>query len=1071
MAEERLHGKILWRNRFKREGIVTAADGDIYFIHPSNQFRPENHTSVIFSAIGSNAFDIHPDPNAPTTPIIPTANPPAKGLKERWEENAAEIRRAAEEALRLKREQQEALHDEDLTPGTRVFYKPYGVGVVKSAEDQSITVFFDRNPDEKVVVLRAKLSKVAEPIPEPSESKIEIPPILAPFQPEAAPAPIQTITPVIPFASALSTYIQHMASEVYQTLSEEGLEANDVHHYEAPAPVPNLRQSIPMDARVAQAFLTVSKFSQFYSHQVQARQALLEGKNVIISTPTASGKTEAYNPTVLETLLNDPDATALYLFPLVALGLDQTERLEKLNQALPEADRLTIGIYNSSVDKETKNQTLRVPNRILVTTPDSFHYIFLPKPYPNWKNFYRNLRYLVIDEAHLYKGVFGANMANIIRRLLVRCRREGNPRFPQLIISSATIRHPAQLANQLTGLPAEGFEVITQSGAPKTGKHSLVTRSDIHPLESICTDLLNITVRTAENRSRPLSVIVFLRSIGEVKQTAHNLREHLRITGKRDQAAFVDEFYSDKADKTDVLTRLRKGEVRCLFTTTALMAGIDIGSLDVAVVKNFPRLVMDARQMFGRAGRAGEGAVIFIADRTDPFDHFYFEKSALLFQGPTEDVVANPENPILLAAHLQCAAQVTAQYNQEGPLAGEWASLFGAMGQNLLNELVKSGSLSLRNGNYVLTIADDPHDLPPLDKIRTMSGETYSLTDTNGQLLEEKRQETAFRDAHREAIIRVNGRSYKVIGFDIPTRKITCQPHSEHDTGTKGIEEKSVKILTTDVSQRVKNISLYGGVTLQRGVIEIATGVNSYLLYKIQPVMQCRNRKCRYETPNLDTKRCLKCNSPVRSKNHEEVVDEYAMPTPPALERKMRTRAVWLNLPVTLREQFTREFWPRWEKAGVNNQASESAPDFGYAIHSLEHVILKAFPEYVRCDQDEIAGVYQLDLDGLAGRLFLYDNFPGGLGLSEEFLFNAQSILTGALDLIERCTCIDDEGCPVCLAYFGCHCFNQALSKLAGRYLLCVLLEKSTQNVLDDLAEYIAIRIPVSNRIDKAPRK
>lgn len=1050
MAAKRQTGRFEWYNQTKGYGLILGDDGEEYFAHSSNLVdisQPRQGQIVTFyyrsrplPKGGWEAHDIREQ--------LPVKKPAQKAQQE----SKSEISSLAQEVLRLKRERRDGLIPtpvEDMPPGTRVYDPHYGNGTVVLTSKEILSVRLDDQPGRVVEIRRQSLMKAA-PNSAPSLSRSLVP---EPVKRPAIPPLINTLKK----GATLSGYLAELTSEIKQALFAEGLEAGEIYRYDEPEEPTTPAEAIQIDARVAQAFLKSSKITHFYSHQAQARKALLKSKDIVISTPTASGKTEAYNPTILEHLLQNPSATALYLFPLVALGFDQTDRLQKLNQSLPLADQLQIGILNSNVSSVEKSETLRANNRILVTTPDSLHYIILPKKYPNWRNFFRNLRYIVVDEAHVYKGVFGANMANILRRLLVRCRRDGNPLFPQVIISSATIRHPDKLAHQLTGLSAKRFEVITESGAPKPGRHFLVTRSDIHDLETLCGDLFGVNIQTKEKQPRPVSLIVFLRSINEVKKSAQNLRDHLRRTGRSDQTHLVDEYYADKADKTDVLIRLRQGQIRCVFTTTALMAGIDIGSLDVAIVKNFPRLVMDARQMFGRAGRAGEGAVIFVADRTDPFDQFYFEKPELLFTGPTEDVVANPENPILLAAHLHCAAQTIGQYNQEGPLSGEFVGLFGQMGQDLLERMVARGNLSISLGSYRLNSVEDPHDMEPLDNIRSMSSETYVLKDAvSGQKLEDKRKDTAYRDAHRDAIVWVGGQPYKVIQFDEQSREIMCRPETSRSLRTKGIEEKQITILSEDSG--VKDSDLQEGVLIKSGEIKLTTSVSSYVLYKTLVVMQCRNRACKHETPNLDVSRCPKCNSPVRAKNKEEVDDEYQIPVPPTLAHSLTTRSVWVDVPAKILQQFSQEFWPRWQandSKGVDPEAI--APNFEYAFHSLEHALLKAFPEYIRCDPDEIASYYDMDENSrLAGRLFIYDNFPGGLGLTDEFRYEPKPILEGALEIIERCNCIDDEGCPVCLNYFGCHNFNQALSKLAGRYLLKLLLGQSTQQVLVDLKEYVA---------------
>lgn len=944
----------------------------------------------------------------------------------------------------------------ELSPGLRVFFAPQGNGSVQSVKDNMVAVLFDASPIRPIQVPVNLLQKVHDPLANAGSAQPNLPGSSKPV----APGPIR------PGGSQLASYLWAMRAEVLQTLAEEGVDAGEVYRYAEPQAQEQALRLLDLDERVATAFQTVSGIRAFYSHQAEARQALLRGRNVIIATPTASGKTEAYNPTILEHLLNHPKSTALYLFPLVALGVDQTERLQKLNQALPTSSQLEIGIYNGNVPDDVKKRTQHAQNRILVTTPESLHYIFLPNRKNNWGDFYRNLRYVVVDEAHVYKGVFGANMANILRRVLARCRREGNPSDPQLIISSATIRHPERLSEQLSGLPANTFEVITESGAPKPGKHFLVTRSDIHNIESICGDLLSVNADPVGGSApRPLSIIVFMRSIASVKKVSRSIKNHLRETGRESLAALVDEYYSEKTNKGDSIARLRKGEVRCIFATTALMAGIDIGSLDVVIVQGFPRLVMDARQMFGRAGRAGEGAAIFIADRIDPFDQFYFEKPELLFSGPTENVVANPENPRILTAHLQCAAQsIPDNYqNVEGPLLAGAKELFGPMGNDLLESLVSTGRLSLRSGFYHLESLADPHKQPPLDSLRAMSSETYTLFNQKGYKLEEKREETAFRDAHQDAIIAIDGQNYKVTAFDLNSRRITCTPYSDRNESTRGLPEKVVTIKAKDEPKHNHFSGTLNGATMQAGDIKIVTSFKFYRLYRTVTLMQCRNHLCGFETKDLNTRRCPNCKSALHSKQKEEVIDEYPIPDPPKLQRKLETRAAWFEFYDEIQKKFSDEFWPRWQKNNHNDLTNEHepVPDFEYAIHTIEHAILKAFPEYIPCDPDEVAAIFQFDKTRNLYQLFIYDNFPDGLGLVDEFRINLSLVLlSGALDVIERCTCVDDEGCPVCIKHYGCHNFNQGLSKLGGRFLLRSLLGLQTQAVLEDLSEYVQFRYP-----------
>ena len=963
--------------------------------------------------------------------------------------------------------------------GQSVFNSYYGQGVVVSNDQELISVRLNIAPHKTVRLAPDELRVIARPSPLTGSSQAAAPA-------NASPHPVQTPTvspgtakPELPTqaetarakpshtSDSLGAFIRELHADVRQALFQEDADGSKNYFYQEPTPAGDVAKTIALDPRIADAFRRTANITQFYSHQVRARDALLQHKHVIISTPTASGKTEAYNPTILETLLTNPLATALYIFPLVALGMDQTERLNALNDKFPETDRLRIGIYNHNVPQQVKNETLRAENRILVTTPDSLHYIILPKSKENWCIFFRHLRYLVIDEAHIYKGVFGSNMANIIRRVLARSRREGNPNFPQIIISSATVRHPEQLARQLTGFSSDEFEIITKSGAPTPGRHFIITRSDIHQVVPLCSDLLNIN-SLAENGEdpQPISIIVFLTSINQVKTMTQALKRYLLQTGQGDRAHQVAEYYAEKEGKQDVLTCLRKRDLRCVFTTNALMAGIDIGSLDVAIVDGFPGLVMDVRQMFGRAGRKREGAVIFIADRNKPFDQFYFDRPEALFQGPIEDVVVNPENPILLAAHLKCAAQFhNGRYGDaEGPLAKPWQNLFGLMGRDILEIFVRNGVVRPSEDSYILN-APDPHNSEPLNDLRAMSDKKYTLIhEQTGQSMEEKRQATAHRDAHRNAIISVGGKTFRVIAFDDTTRQIQCQPHSDKSVRTQGLEELEPIILETDMRQML----LGRGIILTGGKIEIVTRVREYLLYKSELVMQCRSRSCRHESSNRQIRHCPKCGSRVRPKESEKVLDKLEVPVPPVLERKLKTYASWFNFPESVRKRFEQEFWPRWSTAERKQPKQAVLPDWEYAVHSVEHSILKAFPEYVPCDRDEIGGVYQLDTDGLAARVFIYDNFWGGLGYANELLTEALPVLQGALNMIERCTCIDDQGCPVCLSYFRCHNFNQSLSKLAAQYLLCLLLDRDPSTIVANLKNYVQIVVPPAQRVTAA---
>lgn len=1044
-----LSGILSWYNNERGFGVIRGDDGVEYFIHHTNLpagFTPAQGQRLNFHVrprkhkAGMEAFQVKPA-QASKSSAVPEPRPAFDAV--------AATQAAAAEALELQRQRKKGLAPPRAEPfpvGTRVIHPQRGAGVVVLAAAEVVSVRFDRNPHTVVEVPRSEIQV------EGSRPTGTVAPAATHQKPRPATLPTEDSTDI-------AAVVRRLVRDAQDVLTRDGLDASGI--YKEEEPVAGTTVQLSLAPAVAAAFEQAQGITTFYSHQAETREHLLAGKHVVIATPTASGKTESYNPTILETLLADSKATALYLFPLVALGFDQVDRLNRLNDALPAGQRLRIGILNRNVESDAKRETLRAENRILVTTPETLHYILLPKPYPNWRTFFRNLRYVVLDEAHVYKGVFGSNMGLIVRRLLARSMREGNEKPPQIVIASATVRDPRGLAHQLTGLPAEEFAVVDRSGAPRPRRHFLVLPQDVHDVVDVVSDLLDATTVDARNgRRRPVRTIVFMRSINEVKRTAEQLRDALRRQRREELLNVVADFYADKADKQDVFVRLRQGQIRCLFTTNALMAGIDIGSLDVAIVKNFPGLVMDARQMFGRAGRAGEGAAIFLADRSSPFDQFYLERPDLLFGSQAvEPVIANPDNALLLASHLRCAAQMSApsSKNCEGPLAGEWMHLFGPVGADLLDILRRQGQLRVVRGAYHLP-SGNPHQEPPLDHLRTTEGEPYQLTDESGQLLEEKRRSYAYRDAHLGAIFWHNGRRYQVIAFDDAHRRIVAKSISDGNQRTQGLED-----VTLTVQRELEpSCQLAPGIAVGFGEVTLVSRVERYALYQAALVMRCRNRNCRHETTDLDLHRCPRCGNPMRPRQTEKVIEYRPVPQPPELKIKLETQAGWLTFAPAVLNRFAEEFWPRWQRPGNDFGGTSVSlpvePDFPHALHTFKHALLKAMPEQIRCDEGDIGG--HTDMTGAQAQFYIHDTFPGGLGFAEQVYSEPKALLTAALERLERCTCTEDEGCLVCLKYFRCRQFNNALSKLAGRYLLRLALGQSVDPVLSDLKDYVQMAVP-----------
>ena len=336
-------------------------------------------------------------------------------------------------------------------------------------------------------------------------------------------------------------------------------------------------------------------------------------------------------------------------------------------------------------------------------------------------------------------------------------------------------------------------------------------------------------------------------------------------------------------------------------------------------------------------------------------------------------------------------------------------------------------------------------------------------------LLEEKRRSYAYRDAHLEAIFWHNGKRYKVVSFDDETRTIVCTPSTADDLRTQGLEE--VELVQKQELEPVKGLA--EDMTLGFGEVRLTTSILSYLLYQTTNVMRCRNRQCRYESTNLDLHRCPRCGGPLRPRRVEKVIERLPVPQPPVLSTTLDTQASWLDFSGRIAARFAEEFWPRWSRQGAAGPFDDEVilPDFEAAVHSAKHALLKALPDRIRCDESDIGGMDLPAQGGQGRRLYIYDNFSGGLGLAESLYDNPQTLLSAALELIERCNCDEDEGCVVCLKYFRCHKFNSSLSKLAGRYVLRLALALPVKQVLTDLADYVVTTVPRGAIAEKPVRE
>src|SRR6187399_1524327 len=407
-----------------------------------------------------------------------------------------------------------------------------------------------------------------------------------------------------------------------------------------------------IDARLMAAFESRG-VHQLYTHQAEAFDHVAAGGQVVVTTPTASGKTLCYNLPVLDRILKKPSARALYLFPTKALAQDQMAELHELTKSIGEVGGEAIGVHTYDGDTpQDARRTIRTRAHVVLSNPDMLHSGILPH-HPRWAKLFENLKFVVVDELHAYRGVFGSHLANILRRLRRVCRHYGSD--PIFICSSATIANPRELAEGLTGRP---FELIDQSGAPRGEKFFLFVNPPVVNAQlGIRRSYLSESRRVAlEFLKHNLQLILFAQS----RLTTEILTTYLKdaYQGPPGASDVIRGYRGGylPGRRREIERGLREGEIRAVVSTSALELGIDIGALDVSVMAGYPGTIAATWQRAGRAGRrSGRSAAVYVASSA-PIDQFVVRNPDYFFDASPEHALINADNLHILLDHVKCAA-------------------------------------------------------------------------------------------------------------------------------------------------------------------------------------------------------------------------------------------------------------------------------------------------------------------------------------------------------------------------------------------------------------------------------
>lgn len=756
-----------------------------------------------------------------------------------------------------------------------------------------------------------------------------------------------------------------------------------------------------VDARLVEA-LAARGIEQPYTHQAEAMGHALAGRHVVVVTPTASGKTLCYNGAVLSTVLHEPGARALYLFPTKALAQDQLAELQGLAQIVGQATQRDIGVFTYDGDTPSDaRRAIRARANVVLSNPDMLHAGVLPH-HPRWARLFENLRYVVIDELHAYRGVFGSHLANVLRRLQRICRHYGsNPTF---ICTSATIANPRALAEQLTEQP---FELVAESGAPRGEKFFVLLNPPVvNQALGIRRSYLAEARRVAlEFLRRNLQLIVFAQSRLATEILTTYLKDAFQgPPGATDAVRGYRGGYLPLR-RREIERGLREGDVRAVVSTNALELGIDIGALDVCVMAGYPGTIASTWQRAGRAGRrSGRSAAVMVASSA-PLDQFIVRHPSYFFDASPEHALINPENLHVLLNHVKCAAF-------ELPFQdGERFGRTTVSTDELLQVLGEEGFLHAADGQWNWT-----HESYPADAIslRAITSDNFVIVDiTEGsRVIGETDYTSALSTLHEKAIYILEGALFQVERLDIEGRKayvrsVDCDYYTDAITYTK------VNVL----EEAESSLGCLGSAPSPSSPSADARPFDDEPSEEIVPQP---NRSGRSHGDVHVVSRVVGFKK-IRFYTNENVGSgDLDLP-----EQQMHTTSYWLTVP---REVLLETPWsPDDRRDGVSGMA--------HAMRSIAQLLLMCDQRDLGVSIDTGTGeaavggrrmappVTGLPADASAkagdadAHVFLYDNYPGGIGFSAPLFRMHDALLARTQQLIESCPC--DVGCPSCVGPVG----------------------------------------------------
>jgi DEAD/DEAH box helicase domain-containing protein len=725
-----------------------------------------------------------------------------------------------------------------------------------------------------------------------------------------------------------------------------------------------LPPSLPHDVHAA---LARTGIESLHGHQRASYDLLGEGRNVVISTGTASGKSLCYQLAVLERRSRDPQSRALFLFPTKALAQDQARKMATFGLT-----DLVTGIYDGDTPPDLRAM-LRRRADILLSNPDMLHVGILPN-HERWAEYLHHLRYVVLDEAHIYRGVFGSHVAQVVRRLRRLCQRYGSE--PQFILTSATIADPQSFAEKLVGLP---FTTVEEDQAPHPER--TIVFWDPPLIDAARGErrsaLAETAYVTAECVLAGARVIAFVPARKAAELVFDQVKRRLddRDPGGASKRVMPYRAGYTPQQRREIERLLFERRLDAVVATQALELGIDVGGLDVSLIMGFPGTVTSLRQRWGRAGRREHGWAVLVAGQ-DALDQYFMREPERLLTRNVEEAVIDLRNPRISRVHLEAAAY-------EQPITERDDAYFGEDVMLTAGRLAQSGRLRQRNDTFAWSGSHSP---AAETSLRTASNEQFAIVETReGEIIGHVERERVFRFAHPGAVYLHLGETYIVRHLDLVDHVVIVDPFNENYY-TQTRMDKNVLVAGQADLRVLTRASLFFGE------IEVTEQVIAYQR---------------------------------RDMTDQHVIDTIGLDLP---SQTFVTQAFWLVLPQ-----------PTIDRALAELVEGDELAVPG-ALHATEHALIALLPLYAMCDRWDIGGLsttwhWQND----AATIFVYDAYPGGIGLSRRGYDSFDGLAADTLSLISHCPC--ESGCPSCVQSPKCGNLNEPLDKLGATRILKALLD------------------------------